>query len=325
MLQVIKYNQNKIIVREFKRTIKDIARYNIYNNSANQEIINLNKDLNQTIFNKVYGDILPLNNKDLDKLNFYDLKDYKVNLKAHDPIFNYVEKQNNNCSNRKHRLSERIKTYMRCCDIKELGHKTDKILMFASFTINDSHIDKYENNPKLFIKYMQTFIKKIAISYIGNIDYGDEKERLHFHAIILLNKNMVGKLQLTSEQKRTLFDRDLKADKQEYYYLILPHQDRYKLGFYSLREIKNGVSDVDKLSSYITKLTRHSFKASTYNNKVSYSNNISKIKVIEQDNINMIQTKYKGFYNNKLLIDIFGNEYLNNIKNNLINNLGILV
>lgn len=52
---------------------------------------------------------------------------------------------------------------------------------FCTFTIND----KFINLPYLTLrKYFTDFLKSNFLSYIGNVDFGAENGRVHFHAVV---------------------------------------------------------------------------------------------------------------------------------------------
>lgn len=80
--------------------------------------------------------------------------------------------------------------------------------------------------------YIRRFLSKFKTNAVANIDFGDEKEREHYHAIIELP--------------------------------FINHTE-YKYGNLHIeRVVNNGVSQ-NKLSTYITKLTYHALKVSTKN------------------------------------------------------------
>lgn len=94
---------------------------------------------------------------------------------------------------------------------------------FCTFTIND----KYINLPYLTLrKYFTDFLKSNFLSYIGNVDYGAENGRMHFHAVV-----------------RT---RDSPPE--------------WKYGFFKYQILFNDIENCGCCANYLNKLSNHSTK-----------------------------------------------------------------
>lgn len=98
---------------------------------------------------------------------------------------------------------------------------------FCTFTFNDESIKDYKKNITKFKKKLSKFC------YIGNIDYGTQNDRVHYHFVIG-----------TPEEIREL---------------------PWNYGFYNIKKCNNNSK---ALSNYIIKLSYHSFKET---NKLIYS------------------------------------------------------
>ena len=84
-----------------------------------------------------------------------------------------LDKQERNIARRKSRLRSRIEYMLLHYDCA-----------FITFTLNDEHINY---DLKLLRTMICRLLKELNCFYVGNIDFGSEKERLHFHFIISRN------------------------------------------------------------------------------------------------------------------------------------------
>ena len=100
---------------------------------------------------------------------------------------------------------------------------------FVTLTISDDYIYK---DIKYLKDYVTKFLKKMNCFYVGNVDYGSENERLHFHFVVA-------------------------SDNKEFI------KNNYKLGFSDVRVITS--KNAYRLSNYVDKLTLHSIKQETKN------------------------------------------------------------
>lgn len=92
-------------------------------------------------------------------------------------------------------------------------------------------------------QYVRKYLKKYSGLYVANIDYGEDNGREHYHAIV-----------------DGVSDLDFKEWFQKY-------------GAIHMRHIRTKNQQAEILSRYITKLTNHTIKNSTNNERVIYSRN----------------------------------------------------
>ena len=102
--------------------------------------------------------------------------------------------------------------------------------MFVTFTINDDNIYKDVQVIRQYIT--KRVLNGLNCYFVGNVDYGSENERLHFHFVIA-------------------------SDDKEYI------KSNYKWGFTDVRVITS--KNAYRLSNYIDKLTLHAIKQETKN------------------------------------------------------------
>ena len=106
--------------------------------------------------------------------------------------------------------------------------KNDCLYLTCTFTedvLNNTSVDTRR-------VYIRRFLSKFKTNAVANIDFGDKKEREHYHAIIELP--------------------------------FINHTD-YKYGNLDFERVTNNGVSQNKLSTYITKLTYHALKDSTKN------------------------------------------------------------
>lgn len=103
---------------------------------------------------------------------------------------------------------------------------------FLTLTFSDETLNKTSEETRR--RYVARVLKAFAVQYVANIDYGGERGREHYHAVIRLDQSA----SITNLKKAWL----------EY-------------GFIGVKRIKSE-SSAD-LSHYINKLTSHSIKKST--------------------------------------------------------------
>ena len=158
----------------------------------------------------------------------YDLSDdeiyilnYKYNLLS-DNDKKLYDKKIDNIRLRKYRLRKRIDFMLENYDCS-----------FVTFTLNNEHINY---DIKTIRNMICRILKDCDCYFIGNIDFGDTTERMHFHFI-------VGKQGI----KKYL--------KERYDYHL-------NYGYVDYKKINNKNSY--RLSNYIDKLVNHSLKVSTW-------------------------------------------------------------
>jgi len=123
---------------------------------------------------------------------------------------------------------------------KRLRSKISKMIengdcVFVTMTINDEH--KNSISEDTFKTYVKRYLKSQSDTYIANIDYGKENDRIHYHAIIQATK----------------------IDMSE-----------YKLGYIFCEKVYHGSNPI-KLAKYINKLTNHAIKSTNKRCAIIYS------------------------------------------------------
>ena len=123
--------------------------------------------------------------------------------------------------------------------IKFLFEKSKYDLFFITFNFHD---DALELNADTRKQKIRRLLNKISEDYILNIDFGELKDREHFHSVVALEKNSY-----------TLY-------RNEYGHLKIKELDAYDYGNYDIETIRTKDDDKKRLARYIAKLTLHSVK-----------------------------------------------------------------
>lgn len=122
---------------------------------------------------------------------------------------------------------------------------------FITLTFNDKCLNRTSENYRR--KQVAKFLKDNFCSYIANVDFGDEKEREHYHAICYSDIPL----------------REIPLPPEVQYIkcpdLNFPH------GFIDIRKVYLPQEDKKALSRYMVKLKLHSTKFSTHFIKPIYS------------------------------------------------------
>lgn len=90
------------------------------------------------------------------------------------------------------------------------------------------------------------FLKRNFCSYVGNIDFGDLRDREHYHAVAFTDVEIFGSVQVYGSVVY------INSDSLDYPY-----------GYVSLQPVSSFTSDSKALSKYLNKLKFHSAKDST--------------------------------------------------------------
>lgn len=107
---------------------------------------------------------------------------------------------------------------------------------FITITFNPNTLNN--TNEKTRRVYVSRWLKSLTPFYVANIDYGKEKGREHYHAVITL---------------------DTKPPKT------------WKYGFIDILKVKTTETDTKRISKYISKLTNHAIKHTTKSKRIIYS------------------------------------------------------
>ena len=110
---------------------------------------------------------------------------------------------------------------------------------FLTLTFTDEVLSNTTEETRR--RYVSRFLKSISTDYVANIDWGDETQREHYHAVVLgTDFEMVG-------------------------------WDKY--GFSNCKKvaINDDTTNSSRMSKYIYKLSNHATKLSTQRKKIIYS------------------------------------------------------
>ena len=232
-----------------------------------------NKELKQQMLKKGKYSILKKFDKELYKSNQLGIKDYmngeceeEKNKNKSKLIYELLKKYgiefslreikayiqiNNNKRQKGCRLKNHISYYMR------KGYK----LVFATFTFNEDTIKKDKKYRKETIT--RTLNKnKNVIDYIGNVDYGKENGREHYHYILILKKDFKPITKIST----------IKSKKIRKFKEVTNLNIEYKYGFTTYELIGKEEKDRDKIKNYITKLTLHGMKQEERNQLITKRN-----------------------------------------------------
>lgn len=116
---------------------------------------------------------------------------------------------------------------------------------FITLTFTDDVLGK--TNAKTRRRYVSRFLKENCDRYVANIDFGSQKEREHYHAIV--------------EPYWWVFD---DYDNGSRHYSDMPDFRGWnKYGFFSIEKIGDSEKDMTKVTKYTTKLSAHAVKETT--------------------------------------------------------------
>ena len=177
----------------------------------------INKIDKKTYLNSLDGVIqdYSLDEQYFDLLNEYDYNDIKEARKINKASYQRIR-----------RLKDRISQYIQ-----------EKPCIWATLTFTEDVLNTTSADTRR--QYVRRFLKKHCDTYIANIDFGDEKEREHYHALMVVDKMKPGSWSFG--------------------------WDKYK------RVRVNQKSSPIRISKYISKLTNHAIKESTKQCFIVYS------------------------------------------------------
>ena len=183
-----------------------------------------------------------------DVLNNFD---YYVNILHYDYDFDFVNKQQLKYSKYLSYDLDLTDYELKCCSqlfnnrrkrVQRLKSKLRKRVelydcLFLTLTFTNEVLSS--TNEKTRRTYVSRFLRDLCVPfYVANIDYGEQNEREHYHAIVQSN-------------------------------FIDCHS--YKYGIINVERIRKNKLGADKISYYINKLSYHAFKDSTGQCRLIYS------------------------------------------------------
>lgn len=174
----------------------------------------------QYLINKIrhkYAD-KPSTIKQLEKILWYSYPIVYPNYEIEQRV---IEREIENRKKKKGRTRKFIRDMMQCYDE----------LHFATLTFNDETLSNTSERTRH--RYAVAFLSECCRCYIGNVDYGENNHREHFHAVVALKED------------------------------ALPCWKYGYSNFKRIRGLKKNDGDAIALSKYLNKLTNHSGKVGT--------------------------------------------------------------
>lgn len=124
---------------------------------------------------------------------------------------------------------------------------------FLTLTFSEDYLSK--TSAAYRRDQISRFLKSNFANYVANVDYGDENEREHYHALVFLDYELECFLSRSDTGK---------------VYFKYPSID-YQYGYFKVQPVLKPCDDKTKLSKYMIKLKYHSSKDSTKFSKPIYS------------------------------------------------------
>ena len=166
-------------------------------------------------------------------------ENYKNNFKDEEIDFCFQIYNSEYC--RRRRTLDEI---IRWCYALENGKYFEKSkVVFLTLTFTDEVLRA--TNKQTRRRYVSRFCKKNCFHYIGNIDFGKENDREHYHAVALINAEI--------------------------------RLESWKYGFMYIQKINTQKIDIKKVSKYVLKLNNHSYKETTKLESLIYDKQPMKI------------------------------------------------
>ena len=219
LLEKTKSLNYKLLSKEQKQELKQI----IIKNKLHREVGQLSLKgyrLFQMEHNGIYYSTLTnyswqeLENERKEFINLYGYTTYKVATNVNHASYK-----------RTARLKERIREAV-----------ASGSAWFITITFSPETLVK--TNEKTRRVYVSRWLKSLTPFYVANIDYGKNKGREHYHAVI------------TSDQRPP---------------------KTWSYGFIDILKVKTTENDTKRISKYISKLTNHAIKNTTKSKRIIYS------------------------------------------------------
>ena len=219
LLEKTKSLSYKLLSKEQKQELKQI----IIKNKLHREVGQLSlkgyrlyqKEVNglyyPSLINYSYQE---LENEMKEFINFYGYSTYKVATNVNHASYK-----------RTARLKERIREAV-----------ASGSAWFITITFSPETLAK--TNEKTRRVYVSRWLKSLTPFYVANIDYGKNKGREHYHAVI------------TSDERPP---------------------KTWSYGFIDILKVKTTENDTKRISKYISKLTNHAIKNTTKSKRIIYS------------------------------------------------------
>ena len=219
LLEKTKSLNYKLLSKEEKQLLKQI----ILENKLHREAGELSLKSYRLYQMEVNGLYYP----SLKNYSFQDLENERkefINFYGH-TILKIANNLNRASYQRTARLKERIREAV-----------ASGSAWFITITFNPETLSN--TNEKTRRVYVSRWLKSLTPFYVANIDYGKEKGREHYHAVITAD----------THPPKT-----------------------WKYGFIDILKVKTSENDTKRISKYISKLTNHAIKHTTKSKRIIYS------------------------------------------------------
>ena len=125
---------------------------------------------------------------------------------------------------------------------QRIKNKIEKLVLegnatFITLTFNDDILSSTSEITRR--RYIARWCKENSDYYVANIDYGEERHREHYHAVLRVGS-----------------------------------YSHWKYGYSKVKIVRSKDKDVNKISKYVSKLTNHAIKKSGKLKRIIYSKNI---------------------------------------------------
>ncbi len=218
-LNQIKSSDYKLLGKEERQELKQIIIENKLHREVGQFSLKGYR-LNQREHNGVY----------YPSLNDYSYQELENEIKEFVNLYGYTTyKVATNVNHASYKRTARLKERIR--EAVESGSA-----WFITITFNPETLSK--TNEQTRRKYVSRWLKSLTPFYVANIDYGKEKGREHYHAVI------------TSDERPP---------------------KTWSYGFIDILKVKTTETDTKRVSKYISKLTNHAIKHTTKSKRIIYS------------------------------------------------------
>lgn len=138
-------------------------------------------------------------------------------------------------------------------------------LYLLTLTFENDVLEK--NNSDSLKQMVSRYCNSLCLDYYACADYGKKNKRLHFHVICVLDVPLRSKI----INGYTFYD-------------LVNSSDIWSKGFYSIRKIKNDITDTYKSLNYAFKSASYSFKSADSNIKPFHKRGIKHFDLLESDN-----------------------------------------
>lgn len=187
------------------------------------EMISLRKEYNREFYRvcHTFGSVKNWSDEDTDYIHYLETQFEQFDTEYQ----NEVDRIINTDKCRRKRLRKRIENMF-----------AQGTCVFLTLTFTDEVLQNTDEKTRRV--YVARFLKSVSTQYVGNVDFGKENGREHYHAVIVSNTD------------------DFSS---------------WTYGFYKAITVRKEEADAKRLATYVSKLTNHAIKETTKRNALIYS------------------------------------------------------